>query len=91
VPGTTRKGALALGVLDATAKRGPRISGVRRMSCEGGNFPCPSDMITTEPVDIDQDTVMGVFLGKPVPVTTTIVPGEPTPGFRISVGLAAAL
>jgi hypothetical protein len=43
--------------------------------------------MTTEPVDTVQDTVTGVLGKNPVPVTVTIVPGVPTVGLRMSVGV----
>ena len=65
VHGTTRNGAVAGGLLDASAKRGPSTSGVRISSVPGGRLPWASAVMTTEPVDIDQATVTGVFGRKP--------------------------
>ena len=43
-------------------------------------------MMTTEPTETDHLTVTGRFLAKPVPLTITTLPGEPTTGTSFSVG-----
>ena len=58
-------------------------------SGEGGRSPSPLAVMTTEPVEVDQETVTGVLGWKPLPVTVTMVPGGPSPGLSTSVGTRA--
>lgn len=63
------------------------MSGVKMKSDDGRRLPFLSDGITTDPEDSDHETVIRELWANPLPVTVTIVPGGPTVGFRVSVGV----
>jgi len=69
----------------ATASRGPSRSGTRMrrvvVSC-----PRPFVLTVIEPVDMDHIIVTSSSPGKPWPVTATMVPGVPMPGFSSRLG-----
>ena len=86
--GTTRKAAWVEGVLDATARRGPRMSGARISNCDGGKLPWSSVLTDTDPTETDHRTVIVVLGKKPVPDTVTMVPGGPRFGVSTRWGTA---